>query len=284
MIIVRIIGGLGNQMFQYAAGYALSKKNKTSLLLDTNAFKNKKIHNGFELNSVFNIEAEIATDKKIKDLIGWRNLEFIKDRINRLPKFLIGKNFFSERLNLNYSLIKDNTYLYGYWQSEKFFLDYKNHILQQFQFKKSLSLKNKNLAQLINETQNSVSIHIRRGDYLKSKAHYVIGIEYFKHAILEIERKIDKPTFFVFSDDPNWTKKNLSLKKRIFMVENNLGSESHNDMLLMSMCDHHIISNSSFSWWGAWLNVKKNKIVISPKRWFVKIENLDCVPKEWIKL
>lgn len=284
MIIVRIIGGLGNQMFQYAAGYAFAKKNKTSLLLDTNAFKNQKIHNGFELNSVFNVEAEIATDKKIKDLIGWRNLEFIKDRINRLPNFLIGKNFFSEKLNLNYSLIKDDTYLYGYWQSEIFFLDYKNHILQQFQFKKSFSLKNKNLAQLINETQNSVSIHIRRGDYLKSKAHNVMGIEYFKHAIAEIERKIDKPTFFVFSDDLNWTKKNLPLKKKIFIVENNIGSESYNDMMLMSMCDHHIISNSSFSWWGAWLNVKKNKIVISPKSWFVKKENLDCVPKEWIKL
>ncbi|MCK4744844.1 alpha-1,2-fucosyltransferase, partial [Candidatus Parcubacteria bacterium] len=179
-----------------------------------------------------------------------------------------------------------NIYLDGYWQSEKYFKNIENSIRKEFTLKNDLQLKAKKLLRKIKNTE-SISIHIRRNDYISHKPanqyHGVCHLSYYKKAINVIIKKIDDPHFFVFSDDIDWCKKNLKIKFPTIFVE---GNKDYEDLILMSKCKHNIIANSTFSWWGAWLNNNPNKIVIAPKKWFRKksINTKDLIPKTWIKI
>lgn len=180
-----------------------------------------------------------------------------------------------------------DTLFYGYWQCEDFFKNFKNEIIKSFSFDTSL-LSNETLrfkAKI--EASNSISIHIRRGDYLTEKNIKMYGgicnSQYYNRAVHKMIKEVENPTFFVFSNDMEWVKKNLDIPNSIY-VNCNSGSDSWQDLYLMTCCKHNIIANSSFSWWGAWLNQNENKVVISPSRFMNIGDNRDLIPSSWIKI
>ncbi|OQW68044.1 MAG: alpha-1,2-fucosyltransferase [Proteobacteria bacterium ST_bin12] len=291
MIISNIIGGLGNQMFQYAAALALSNKLRCTLKVDIRDFSGYKLHQGFELDRLFNICAKPALNKDVTEVIGWQQSAFAR-RLFRKPhlKYARHKNYIVEP-HFSYwggfNQIKGNSYIDGYWQSERYFSEFADKVRSEFNFKLPLSKKNSEIAAHIAQV-NAVSLHVRRGDYVTNAKNAHIGVcslDYYKAAISHINIKLNNPVFFIFSDDMDWVKANLALAEKSVYVDHNSGAESYNDMRLMSLCKHHIIANSSFSWWGAWLNSNSEKIVIAPKKWFAgDIETNDLIPQSWVQL
>ncbi|MBP6048185.1 MAG: alpha-1,2-fucosyltransferase [Chitinophagales bacterium] len=295
MIKVLLTGGLGNQMFQYAFARNLSILNNTQLVLNTSylesklPFKKWATPMQYEL-SIFDIKAIVE-----HNIIQSKYLyPFAKSEYFLRNKMAISKmNVITEQqhdFNPVYLDAKDNTYVKGNFQTEKYFENIKEIIQNDFTFKNSLDELNQQQAIQITQC-NSVSIHIRRGDYISLKQNAnkfaQIPLSYYNDARTFIENQISNPTYFVFSDDIHWAKENLQLPPTTqFISHNNSTSNSYKDMQLMSMCKHHIICNSTFSWWAAWLNQNKEKIVIAPKNWFadVSINSKDIIPSQWIKL
>jgi hypothetical protein len=151
-----------------------------------------------------------------------------------------------------------------------------------------LSGKNADIAEQIGRV-NAVSLHVRRGDYVKNPkttaTHGLCSLDYYHTAIRYIYETVEQPYFFIFSDDMAWVKEHLKIDAPCQYVDHNQGKESFNDMHLMSLCKHHIIANSSFSWWGAWLNSSPEKIVIAPNKWFANQNNIkDLLPNDWVTL
>lgn len=292
MIISNIIGGLGNQMFQYAAGRAAALKLGVQFKQDISDFSSYQLHNGFELGRVFVAPVLPVTESDIHDVLGWQSSKLVRKFIRksqfeliRKPQYIIEPTF-SYWDGINY--LSNISYLEGYWQSEKYFKDYSSTIRADFEFKVPFSSLNVKLAADIVST-NAVSLHIRRGDYISNKTHTsiytVCSLDYYRSAIQVIMKKIANPVFYIFSDDILWVKKNLVINASMVFVDHNKGAESYNDMRLMSLCKHNIIANSSFSWWGAWLNPSTDKIVVAPKRWFANNTNVkDLLPENWLKL
>ena len=176
--------------------------------------------------------------------------------------------------------------LIGYWQSESYIKEIRNTLLLEINY---LQLEEQLNSELYNKLRcsNSVGIHIRRGDYLSNKnlnTHSIFkSLKYYNEAIEYVKSYIKNPEFFIFSDDVEWVKSNLKLEAAVY-VDWNSGKESYKDLLLMSVCSHNIIANSSFSWWAAWLNTNKNKLVIAPDTWLNNVDTPDIIPNEWIKL
>lgn len=292
MVISQIIGGLGNQMFQYAAGRALSLKNGQVLRLDVSGFAGYGLHQGFELQRVFNIPADIATEAEVRSILGWQFASGIRRVLARSGMAALRRKAFVVEPHFHYwpdiSKVPQDSYLFGYWQSEKYFLDIAPVIRADFTFKHSLVSLNAALAEQIG-TVNAVSLHVRRGDYAKNPktmaTHGLCSLDYYRAAIRHIADRVEQPCFFIFSDDIAWVQDNLKMDFPCQYVDCNQGAESYNDMHLMSMCRHHIIANSSFSWWGAWLNPNPDKIVIAPEKWFANETNTqDLIPQGWVRL
>jgi hypothetical protein len=291
LIIVHLSDGLGNQMFQYAMGFALSVYHKAPLLLDTRGCGHW--HNGFELEQVFSFPVQLAQPEDVRDLLGWQSPIYIRYIITHSAlKFLLNRYFVAEPDFHYWPGIRDITppcYMTGYWQSERYFKDVEEKIRALFTFRPLLSDYDSEIAQEISAV-NSVSLHVRRGDYASNNINFIkIGLcslSYYEAAIKYIAEQVEKPRFFVFSDDMDWVRANLKINGAFFYVDHNRGRASYNDMRLMSMCRHHIIANSSFSWWGAWLNPSKEKIVIAPKRWFAHypVSTKDLIPDGWVRL
>lgn len=292
MIISHIIGGLGNQMFQYATARALSLKRGTPLFLDVQDFAGYKLHNGYELDRIFALEASLASRSELKAVLGWRAYSIIRRRLfrNDLIKFR-GAHLFVDTQFKSWReihAVPDNCYLMGNWQTEKYFDEYRQTILNDFTFIKQLDGLNLKVADAI-KTTNAISLHVRRGDYVSNASslafHGVCSLEYYRKAIEFMVNSVHNPTFFIFSDDMQWVRENITLEYPCTFVDFNTGSNSYNDMHLMSLCKHHIIANSSFSWWGAWLNRSERKIVIAPQQWFAAdFDSSNIIPSEWIKL
>jgi len=293
MVISKLIGGLGNQMFQYGAGRALSLMTDQILLLDVAGFKKYKLHQGFEINRVFKANVREATDEDVRNVLGWRAGMKTRKLFNRLKIPILSGSSLAIEPHFNYwhELLNqrvESRYLMGYWQSEKYFKEYETQIRSDFTFSNQLEGFNFELASRLNECQ-SVSLHVRRGDYVTHKATSKIlnlcSIEYYNHAISYISKMIPSAIFFIFSDEPEWVYKNLTLPFNREIICNNHGKYSYIDMQLMSLCKHHIISNSTFAWWGAWLNPSKSKVVIAPKKWFMDgRDDSDLLPAEWIRI
>ena len=285
MIVTRIIGGLGNQMFQYAAARSLALAHGCQLKLDISGFADYRLHNGYELD-LFNIKAEIASLEEVSQLVGMqpRLARFVHKQLG------LGKStHFVERdfsFDSHFFRIKPPVYLDGYWQSYKYLEPVAAQIRGELTPKKPLADQNLKIAEQITKV-NSISIHIRRGDYVANQAtnkvHGFVGTEYYKKAIQSILDRVSSPYFFVFSDDLAWARNNLGLVDNVTFVDHNTGVGSYEDMRLMSLCQHHIIANSSFSWWGAWLNTNPSKIVVAPRKWFANGRNVtDLFPLNWI--
>ncbi|MGC5703638.1 alpha-1,2-fucosyltransferase [Pseudomonas sp. NFXW11] len=292
MIIAHLIGGLGNQMFQYAAARALSVRKDTQLLLDLSSFETYNLHQGFELNKIFNAPVETAKNTDIKNVLGWKSPRLIRRALQRSELGWLRSNNFIIEPSFEYwngiSHASENSYLMGYWQSERYFQDIESTVRNDFSFKLELSDINLELAKKIAQS-NSVSLHVRRGDYVNNEKNKSIysscSIEYYQSAINHISQYVTEPEFFIFSDDIEWAKSNLSIPFASMYINHNQAAESYNDMRLMSLCKHNIIANSSFSWWGAWLNNNKGKLVIAPKKWFTNDNDTkDLTPSSWVLL
>lgn len=290
MVITKLLGGLGNQMFQYAHAKSISLKIKTKVKLDQtellNRLHNSYTHREYELG-IFNLKVSIATKEEIKPFFSSATflakiLKKVGIERNRLWKE--SQTGVGNRLN-NWQ----NIYLDGFWQSEKYFSQYKDQIIADFTFKDDPKGENLMLMTKI-KSITAVSIHIRRGDYLTMPSaieyHEICSLDYYYKAIEFILLKINDPYFFIFSDEPQWVIDNLKLDYPFQIITHNVKEMSFEDMRLMSVCKHNIIANSSFSWWGAWLNQNPNKIVIAPKRWFKDstIDTTDLIPKDWIRI
>jgi hypothetical protein len=285
MVISRLIGGLGNQMFQYAAGKSLSVANGYELKLDISAYKNYTLHNGFELD-LFKISAGIASDDEVSGLVN------VRSRIFRFLSKKLGLKNKSHFLEKSFSYdpdffnIKHSVYIDGYWQSYQYFESIESELRVELTPIKKLSGLNLDVSQQISRV-NAVSLHIRRGDYVSNqttnKVHGFLGIDYYENAIKTIFSRVPDPYFFVFSDDIAWARENLPLTNNVTFIEHNRAENSYEDMRLMSLCKHHIIANSSFSWWGAWLGQNPNKIVLYPLKWFAKDDRdiSKLCPPEW---
>ena len=292
MIICKILGGLGNQMFQYAAGRALSIYSGNPLLLDLRSFQHYKLHNGFEIGQIFCAPVQVATNDDISQVLGWRGHDLIAKVLKRAQSSLLnGPRLAIEPHSHYWPKLKEFTapfYFQGYWQSDKYFMEYEQVIRSDFCFKEPLSGVNLDSSVRI-QGCNSVSLHVRRGDYVThaptTKILNPCPVEYYETAIACIAARINSPCFFVFSDDPQWVRRNLSIPFPVEYVDGNRGPQSYIDMQLMSLCKHHIIANSSFSWWGAWLNRNPDKLVFAPRRWFCNgMNDSDLTPQDWIKL
>lgn len=294
MIITQLNGGLGNQMFQYALAKVLATQNNDDLYLDLSPFtdtKNGDTPRTYGL-SIFGINnPECSTYDRIR--LGDENP--ILKMINRTlgtsfdttPSSLVKER--QHAFDPKVLELKGDLYLRGFWQSEKYFLKYRDLILETFSFKKKLSKKSVELLKKI-EIRNSISVHVRRGDYANNpstkKYHGLCGLGYYRRAVALIKKLSINPTYFVFSDDPEWCKSNLELPGKTIFVSHNKGSHSWEDMRLMSACKHHIIANSSFSWWGAWLSRYPDKIVIAPKKWVAdpRVQMPDIIPEGWVTI
>ncbi len=292
MIIVKIIGGLGNQMFQYAFGRTLAEKYDTDLKLDVSEFETYRLHK-YSLG-VFNIVEKFATPEEVKRIAFEEYAPIVKYIRSKLGKsvwkksksYKEEKRFYFDPTVFDFG---DDIYLEGYWQCEKYFKDIEDVIRKELTLNRSLDRKNREVSELMRDS-NSVSLHIRRGDYVSNPdtkaALGICSLEYYKLCIEHISRDVENPHFFLFSDDIAWTKKNIEIDYPATVVDGNSADSNYADLFLMSNCKHNIIANSSFSWWGAWLNDNPDKIVIAPKTWFVNspLTPRDIIPENWLRL
>jgi hypothetical protein len=294
--IVKLNGGLGNQMFQWAFAYSLVKKFYSEVVFDFSFFEEiKTVHTvakrEFELD-VFNFDCQQASEEDLQQVIlSNHRPKFQKFlwRKFKMNKFKPSGNSVIERSEFNVDeevLLPEYYYYEGYFQNEKYFKHLRKDLLNLFSLKVPLDEKNQKMQDKIIET-NSVSLHIRRGDYVNldyvNKFHGLCSMEYYKKAVDYIAKRVKSPHFFIFSDDIEWVIKNLKIDYPFTVVDFNQGKGCF-DMNLMKHCKHNIVANSSFSWWGAWLNNDNSKIVIAPKNWISKNENCSIIPKNWIKM
>ena len=297
-----IYGGLGNQMFQYALGRHLSHKLKTDLKFDYSVNLTRTDFNPKDIPAIFDIfyvKGEMASLKEIEKFKP-RPKDYVRKIVLRIKSKYIGLfitryNYIKEpyfHFNKDILLLSDHCYLSGYWQSEKYFIDIENLIREDFRIKIPMNVNNLKIAEEIQYTE-SVSLHLRGRDYITKektkKVHFTCDISYYERSISLIREKIKNPHFFIFSDDPEWAKAFLRPDSTFTFVEGNSWNKtSYEDLRLMSLCGHNIIANSSFSWWGAWLNNNSRKIVVAPKKWFADIElnrqTANLIPDNWIRI
>lgn len=288
-IIVRTYGGLGNQMFQYAFGRALAVHQRTDLLLDT-TWHNAHPERPYALKA-FQLKARLATKEQIEK---YRQDQQLFGKLKRgwqgfLPYswryYLKEKNIFAFQPQVFQA--GPNVYLDGFWQNHKYFETITEVLRKDFQLKRPLSPKAVKYDRNIKRTK-AVAVHVRCGDYLHDPAinscHGTCSKAYYKQAVRLLQKKFTGLTYFIFSDDPSWAKNNLQgvFPKAIF-IDTLAAAES---LCLMSQCEHAIIANSSFSWWGAWLNPCQDKCIIAPRQWFKDsaLLKLSPVPPKWVKI
>ena len=289
MKIVKYIGGLGNQMFIYAFSVALRETFRQEILVDTHYYKSRNFHNGLEIERIFGIH---LTEAKLSDKVkmSWYFPNYWID-YHLLGKLPARKNTVRELpgQKVNLELLDDSSdkFYDGYWQSYQYFDSCRDVILKEFTFPK-ISMEDKlnfELNERLNNEENSVGIHIRRGDYLKNwKYRGLCGIDYYQKAIAYILEHIKSPKFFLFSDDIDWVKENISPLLKgydVTFVNWNHSINSYKDMQLMAMCKNLIIANSSFSWWAAYLN-QNNPIVVAPEKWINSFMDFRIQYKDWI--
>lgn len=300
MILLRLMGGLGNQMFQYAFAYNLANNGKVELKVDDTLLLDRSLpdevvtHRTLVLNKIFDINIHLSNKQDIEYFNGRIYTSLIGKLYNKcLWQFKKYKLVIEKSREFDSALLslKDDVCLVGSFQSELYFKKYANEIRELYKFRNELLPISFKLADLL-ESSASVAIHIRRGDYVSSPLYSdIIGtlpISYYDEAIEIMIQKVSSPTFFVFSDDINWCKKEFEkyLVPIVYIDDVHAGECAGNYLQLMTLCKHFIISNSTFAWWGAWLSIHEHKMVIAPNKWFKKEEfnNNQIVPSNWTKI
>lgn len=295
MIVAKLNGGLGNQIFQYAAARSLATRNRTSLKLDIEYLRSndQRITNRQYCLDNFNISAEIANPIEIAEISGVRPTFFIN--ISVRLRNILGLSQFTPNTVRETGFPFDpaildspgQTYLVGYWQSEKYFSDISEILRTELSFKNSPTGNNLEIAnKMVGE--NAVFLHIRRGDYVShpdvAKLNGTCDQAYYERALGIVADKVAAPVLYVFSDEPEWVRQNMRFPFPATVIDHNGPDAAHEDLRLMSLCKHAIIANSTFSWWGAWLIDQDQKIVVAPRRWFAdpSIDTSDVIPDRWI--
>lgn len=294
MITVKLMGGLGNQMFQYALGRKVANSRDTDLSLDVSGYDN--IHPGdtprhYEMG-IFNIRASL--DGSYHPYRGENSTKPLGKQLGAVLGVLSGRRqtliqekgfpFDSRALDA-----PDGSYLIGYWQTEKYFKDIRSQLIKDFTLKQAPNKANHDMAAKIAKV-TAVSLHVRRGDYVTNananQFHGLAPLDYYNAAVKLMCAKVKDPHFFIFSDDAKWTQENIKISQPTTYVTHNDANTGYEDMRLMAQCRHHIIANSSFSWWGAWLNQRAAKTVIAPQRWFndPDADTRDIYAEGWLKL
>ena len=318
MIITRLEGGLGNQMFEYAAARWLSEKHSTEIKFDISWFAMQALRQ-YKLNC-FNVHEQFATRQEIDTIVGnysitkWLALKIgrklglkqapadletqrevtailnnhsynlfswwfarLKHKVglhnSEKELYQQGKYFREKHYHFDEDFLNlpDHVYIQGFWQSEKYFSGIEDTLRQEFSLRNPTTELFHQMSQAIAST-NAVSLHVRRGDMANNsetnRLHGACSLDYYKSAVECISERVNQPHFFIFSDDPVWVEKNLDLKFPVTLVSGSNQFHDYEELHLISLCQHHITANSSFSWWGAWLNRKLDKIVVCPKQWF----------------
>jgi hypothetical protein len=297
MIFVKLMGGLGNQMFQYAAARSLAHRHATRVILDATFLEGTQEGNTYRVYSLNHLKIRQkrchpagAAGNAIRSVGPWRDRYLHILRVAGLarprPEVFRERHFHFDQ---DFEAVPDNTYLDGYWQSEKYFKDISQVIRKEFVVRYRLTGANKAVAERI-ASVDSVSVHVRRGDYVSQDATYLThGVcegEYYLESMEEMNKRVKNPHYFVFSDEPDWVEKHMNFPSRATIIRHNPPEKSYEDLRLMRLCKNHIIANSSFSWWGAWLNENAGKVVIAPKKWFrdPSHDTSDLIPDGWLRL
>ena len=293
MIIVKLMGGLGNQMFQYALGRRVAYQRRTSLKLDLTWFQTQTLRS-YQLDKL-KISAGIASPEDVEELTRakWGGLkgrvyQAIQRRLPYYRRSVVVEQtpFFDPRI---VKCVSRNAYLMGYWQSEKYFIPIASLLREELKLNELLSPDCQAWAEKISKVK-SVSLHVRRGDYVNNlntnDFHGTCTLAYYADAIKYVRHHFPETNIFVFSDDMNWARQNLGSYAPLELVEIKNTNRDQEELMLMSLCDHHIIANSSYSWWGAWLGTNPEKAVIAPRKWFndTTRNTMDLIPESWVRL
>jgi hypothetical protein len=287
MIVVRILGGLGNQMFQYAAGRALAAATGVPLRVDLQDLGSSTSHGGYALADTFGLQPQRATRDDLRAVLGARYflrrlMLHRRGSLLRNGRVVVEPHF---RYWPGLWSVRAPCYLSGYWQSPMYFGPVAAQIRSDFAFPWSLSPEGLRFAETI-ASSCAVSIHVRRGDYAANpatlKMHGLCSLDYYQRAISHIASRVERPKFFVFSDDMEWSMANLKIPFETCYVGAQQKLPAREDLRLMSLCRHHVIANSTFSWWAAWLNSRVDKIVCAPQQWFADSQDVGSLfPTEW---
>ena len=290
MIAINLTGGLGNQLFQYALGRYLAIRQNAELVIDDSFYVDVPAGvtpRRYELDK-FTAQLRVVTDTERR---------YLKRYTNRYLRYLqkyipLPGRFEYVREPLDQLLLEVRHYygdllLDGYWQSEEYFAGAEDMIRKDLTPKFDLSEQDECVKREMQNT-TSVSLHVRRGDYVTDAHtnawHGVCGLDYYQDAMRLVESQIETPHYFVFSDDMEWVKSNLKIDHPCTYVAHNDETTAVNDLMLMSSCQHHVIANSSFSWWGAWLNPSQEKLVVRPKVWLKQLPHMNdsVCPPSWV--
>jgi hypothetical protein len=297
-VLVKLMGGIGSQMLQYATARCLALRHDCEVLLDLSFLNDKERTDitirDFELD-YFPVKARIATPDELAKSEAYQHswphrlINKARKLVGMRPAFAYigeGGDFNDRTVALANFPTADLLFVEGYWFNEGYFLPCANDIRQDLAFQPFTDDRNKAVAHQI-ATTTAISLHVRRGDYLKYAAHGVCPPAYYERAIAYLAECVpDSPTYFVFSDDITWVRNNIPLPGTPVYIDWNKGAKSIEDVHLMHLCQHQIIANSSFSWWGGWLNTNPKKIVICPKLWHGDpvISSSRVVPPSWVQL
>jgi hypothetical protein len=290
MKIVNLLGGLGNQMFEYAMYLALRQAHpQEEIKVCTRSFGGYGLHNGLEIHRIFGVDLPEATlldlAKVAYPFFNYKSWQIVNSFLPRRRSMTKG----TSQIEFDYSeVLRDGSCYYdGYWQNEKFFAPIKDVILGAFAFPPHTDSRNIQLSNRL-QSARAASCHIRMGDYLKDPIMCVCSEDYYKRALDRLIAEKQPELFCIFSDDIQWCRENLSKylpeNSEVVFVDWNKGENSFRDMHLMSQCHYNIIANSSFSWWGAWLNNHDDKLVIAPTKWMNKPIVNDPTPNNWLRI
>ncbi len=291
-IVIKLQGGLGNQLFQYALGRSIQLSRNIPVEFDISWYSRKtdEIKRTYELDN-FQTQvspADVATVQYFEQYqrrpgpIGFLKTFFTVDAAKYIQDF--GYVFNQKILGL-----VQPAYLDGYWQSEKYFASIAGALRNELALRKPATGKNAITLNAIQQSP-SISLHVRRGDYVASKQanafHGTTTVDYYQSAISALQKVAPNGIIYVFSDDQAWVKANLRFAQQTIFVDWNTAEQAHEDLRLMAACQHNVIANSTFSWWGAWLNSNPNKVVIAPKKWFANptMNTKDLLPDTWIQM
>ncbi len=295
MIIVRLRGGLGNQLFQCAAAFSLAAHHRVELKSDLYTYQKHPLRK-YELHH-FNITIPEASREEVHRFTG---SNFIVRYLNKKNNYFNCPEVFAQphyHFYEDFFSLPSSIYLSGYWQSEKYFTNVASDLRKMITPLEPLDQKNTDLINTIRSC-DSVAVHIRRADYTKSGFFSTLDMSYYRRAFEAIQKKIDNPRYFIFSDDIAWSRQELSDLDGATFVDHNKGNDSFKDLVVMSACKNQVIANSTFSWWAAWLNDNPGKMVIAPQTWFrdpwvskkeptypVRFYNTrDLIPTGWTRL
>jgi Glycosyl transferase family 11 len=289
-ILVQLLGGLGNQMFQYAAARAVSVRCNAPLILD-GSWLSSETQRHFALWP-FRIKAEIIESTRFRsqlNLVCWR----FAQRLNRrFGTHKLGAPVYREksfRYDSGARSLEAPVYMYGYFQSEKYFAHCRDIIFEDFQISDQPRAEAQALLDRI-QGSDAICLHIRRGDYSSDPTvnafHGLCSLDYYRCGVQEVANNLTRPECFAFSDDPVWVRENLKLNVPTTIVDIHGPDEAHEDLRLMAACHSYVIANSSLSWWGAWLGRRAGKRVVAPRRWFQarRHDELDLIPDDWVRL